>query len=70
MYEERTPEEMLNELNRKREELTQKLEELQRQHEKGLISDEEYANESKKIQRELVEVMDRIVQMEFLSGYR
>ncbi|MGC8601923.1 MAG: hypothetical protein ACP5GO_06215 [Thermoprotei archaeon] len=70
MYEERTPEEMLNELNRRREELTQKLEELQRQHEKGLISDEEYANESKKIQRELVEVMDRIVQMEFLSGYR
>ncbi len=64
------PEEALKQLQRRKEELTKRIEELQEQHERGLISDQDYEERLKELEREVVEVMDRIVQMEFLTGYR
>ncbi|WP_449462624.1 hypothetical protein PQ610_00705 [Tardisphaera miroshnichenkoae] len=64
------PEEALKQLQQRKDELTKRIEELQEQHERGLISDQDYEARLKELEREVVEVMDRIVQMEFLTGYR
>ncbi|MFP3220736.1 MAG: hypothetical protein RXR41_06365 [Candidatus Marsarchaeota archaeon] len=50
--------------------MVRELEELEKKHEKGAIQEEEYTARKKELERKIVEVMDRIVQMEFLLGQR
>jgi len=64
------PEEVLKQLERRKEELAKDIEELEEQHQRGTISDDYYQARLRELQREVVEVMDRIVQMEFLAGRR
>ena len=63
-------EEALRELENKRDALIAELESLEKAHEKGDLSNQEYSEKRKKLERELVETMDRIVQLEFLTGRR
>jgi len=60
----------LESLRAERDRLVRELEELEKKHEKGVIQEEEYAARKKELERKIVEVMDRIVQMEFLLGQR
>ena len=60
----------LESLRAERDRLVRELEELEKKHEKGVIQGEEYAARKKELERKIVEVMDRIVQMEFLLGQR
>ena len=60
----------LESLRAERDRLVRELEELEKKHEKGVIQEEEYAARKKELERKVVEVMDRIVQMEFLLGQR
>ncbi|MGC8631921.1 MAG: hypothetical protein ACP5T2_05845 [Thermoprotei archaeon] len=62
--------ESLNALIRKRDELVSELEDLQDKHKSGLVAEEEYQSKRRAIEREIVEVMDRIVQLQFISGQR
>jgi len=59
----------LESLRAERDRLVRELEELEK-HEKGAIQEEEYTARKKELERKIVEVMDRIVQMEFLLGQR
>ncbi|MGC8569543.1 MAG: hypothetical protein ACP5LW_06025 [Nitrososphaeria archaeon] len=70
MSDELDPEEALKQLEMRKEELTRDIEELEEQHKRGTINDEDYRARLKELQRQVVEVMDRIVQMEFLAGRR
>jgi len=45
-----------------------KFEELQRLYQDGRIGDTEYNERRHSIEREFVEIMDRLAQMRFLSG--
>jgi len=60
----------LESLRAERDRLVRELEELEKKHEKGAIQEEEYTARKKELERKIVEVMDRIVQMEFLLGQR
>ncbi len=55
-------------LERQRDALLNELKELEKMHKEGQISDEEYKERRHKIERGLVEIMDRLAQMKFLSG--
>ena len=60
--------EYLKELLRKKEELEKKMEILNKKKNKKQITDEEYQKEKKKIEREFIEVMDRLAQMKYIVG--
>jgi len=60
----------LESLRAERDRLVRELEGLEKNHEKGAIQEEEYTARKKELERKIVEVMDRIVQMEFLLGQR
>jgi len=60
--------EYLKELLRKKEELEKKMEILNKKKNKKQITDEEYQKERKKIEREFIEVMDRLAQMRYIVG--
>jgi len=60
----------LESLRAERDRLVRELEGLEKNHEKGTIQEEEYTARKKELERKIVEVMDRIVQMEFLLGQR
>ncbi|RJS85755.1 hypothetical protein CW702_00715 [Candidatus Bathyarchaeota archaeon] len=55
-------------LERQRDALLKELETLKKRFENGEISEEEYKEERHKIERKIVEVMDRLAQMRFLMG--
>jgi len=60
----------LESLRAERDRLVRELEGLEKNHEKGAIQEEEYTARKKELERKIVEVMDRIVQTEFLLGQR
>ncbi len=60
--------EYLKELLRKKEELEKEMEILNKKKNKKQITDEEYQKEKKKIEREFIEVMDRLAQMKYIVG--
>ena len=60
--------EYLKELLRKKEELEKRMELLNKKKNKKQITDEEYQKERKKIEREFIEVMDRLAQMRYIVG--
>ena len=60
--------EYLKELLRKKEELEKEMEILNKKKNKKQITDEEYQKERKKIEREFIEVMDRLAQMKYIVG--
>ncbi|MBS7609775.1 hypothetical protein KEJ19_04295 [Candidatus Bathyarchaeota archaeon] len=58
----------LKELEKRRDELLKELKELKRRFENKELSHEEYEIKRHGIEREIVEVMDRLVQIQFLLG--
>jgi len=58
----------LEKLKKRKEELERELEELVKMREKGEISEEEYEKRRRAIEREFVEIMDRLVQMRYITG--
>ncbi|NIN00040.1 MAG: hypothetical protein GTO24_18805 [candidate division Zixibacteria bacterium] len=55
-------------LERQRDRLVDDLKKLEEKHEKGEIDEDEYKEKRHEIERAIVEVMDRLAQMKFLSG--
>ena len=58
----------MRELQKKKEQLEREMEELIKLKKEGKISEEEFEKRKKKIEREYVEVMDRLVQMRYITG--
>ncbi|MEM3692484.1 MAG: hypothetical protein QXI39_00470 [Candidatus Bathyarchaeia archaeon] len=58
----------LKELEKRRDELLKELKELKRRFENKELSQEEYEVKRHGVEREIVEVMDRLVQIQFLLG--
>ncbi len=54
-------------LNKRKDELVKEIKKLDKLKEKGEISEEEYQEKRYVIERELVEIMDRLTQLGFLS---
>ncbi|MGQ9514401.1 MAG: hypothetical protein ACUVTL_05060 [Thermoproteota archaeon] len=52
-------------LERRKKELEELFDSLEKKHKSGEVSEEEYKSERKKIEREFVEVMDRLTQYRF-----
>jgi len=55
-------------LERQRDALLRDLENLKERFKNGEISEGEYREERRKVERKIVEVMDRLAQMRFLMG--
>jgi len=55
-------------LEKQRDALLKDLENLKERLKNGEISEDEYNEERRKIERKIVEVMDRLAQMRFLMG--
>lgn len=55
-------------LKKRKKELEEELEKLIKMRERGEISEEEYEKRKKMIEREFVEIMDRLVQMRYITG--
>ncbi|HDJ89442.1 MAG TPA: hypothetical protein ENG40_01950 [Thermoprotei archaeon] len=55
-------------LIKKKKELEKRMEDLNKKKEKKQITEDEYLKEKKKIEREYIEVMDRLVQMKYITG--
>ena len=62
------PFKIMKELQKKKEELEKEMEKLLKLKKEGKISEEEFEKRKKKIEREFVEVMDRLVQMRYITG--
>lgn len=62
------PFKVMKELQKKKEELEKEMERLLKLKKEGKISEEEFEKRKKKIEREFVEVMDRLVQMRYITG--
>ncbi|MGQ9596427.1 MAG: hypothetical protein ACUVQY_00690 [Thermoproteota archaeon] len=61
-------EDRLKHLERERKRIEREYEELQKRFEKGAIGKEEYEKRKHDLEREFVEVMDRIAQYKAFSG--
>ncbi len=55
-------------LKKRKVEIEKEFEELIKRRKRGEISEEEYEERKRKLEREYVEIMDRIVQMRYLIG--
>jgi len=55
-------------LEKQRDRLVEELKKLEKKRESGEIGEEEYKNKRHDTERAIVEVMDRLAQMKFLSG--
>ena len=55
-------------LEKQRDALLKEFKELEKMHREGQINEEEYKERRHKIERGLVEIMDRLAQMKFLMG--
>ncbi len=60
----------VKQLERERDSLLKELKDLDRRLKEGEISEEEYKEKRHTIERELVEIMDRLIQMGFIMGER
>jgi len=59
---------ILQELQQRKTTLIQQIKNLDKEKEEGNINPEEYKNKKREIERELVEIMDRLTQLAFLLG--
>lgn len=55
-------------LKKQSDKLVEELKNLDKKFKNGLVDENEYNLKKHKIEREIVEVMDRLAQMRFLSG--
>jgi len=55
-------------LEEQRDKLVEEIKKLDEKHKKGEIDEDAYKEKRHKIERAIVEVMDRLAQMRFLSG--
>jgi|GEM_PF-761592 len=60
------PKDALKALEKRQKELVKELEELIKKRERGEISEEEFNAQKVKIEREYIEVMDRLAQLRFI----
>lgn len=58
----------MKELERRRDDLLNEFKELEKKSESGEVSEEEYKERRHTIERELVEIMDRLIQMGFIMS--
>ncbi len=58
----------IEELTKEKDRLVEELLSLKAKYEKGEISKEEYEEKRREIERKIVEVMDRLVQLGFILG--
>ena len=58
----------IKDLEMQRDKLLDELKNLDEKREKGEVDEETYKKERHRIERSIVEVMDRLAQMRFLSG--
>ncbi|MBS7615396.1 hypothetical protein KEJ18_06685 [Candidatus Bathyarchaeota archaeon] len=56
------------ELQRQADKLIEELKKLDERRKKGEFNEDTYKEKRREIEREIVEVMDRLAQMQFLSG--
>lgn len=68
MKEDRDPFKYAERLKKRRKELEKEMEALQKKFQKGEIERGEYESRRKAIEREFIEVMDRLVQMRYVTG--
>jgi len=66
LYEFKDPKEALKALEKRQKELIRELEELIKKKERKEISEEEFHAQKTRLEREYVEVMDRLVQLRFI----
>ncbi len=59
---------ILQELQQRKTTLIQQIKNLDKEKEEGNINPEEYKTKKREIERELVEIMDRLTQLAFLLG--
>ncbi|MDW8003647.1 MAG: hypothetical protein RMI04_02380 [Thermofilaceae archaeon] len=62
------PKEALKALEKRQKELVKEMDELVKKKERGEISEEEFGEKRTRIEREFIEVMDRITQLRFIVG--
>ncbi|MCS7120369.1 MAG: hypothetical protein RMJ07_01700 [Nitrososphaerota archaeon] len=55
-------------LERQRDKLVDELKNLEERRKKGELSEEAYKEKRRELERQIVEVMDRLAQMRFFSG--
>jgi len=60
----------VKQLERERDALLKELKDLEKKRKEGEIGEEEYKEKRHTIERGLVEIMDRLVQMGFIMGER
>ncbi len=56
------------ELQRQADKLVEELKKIDEKRKKGEFNEDTYKEKRREIEREIVEVMDRLAQMQFLSG--
>lgn len=59
----------LEELEKEKDRIAEEFEKLEEERRSGAITEEEYAEKRRRLERRAVEVMDRIAQLRFLAGY-
>lgn len=57
---------MMKELQNRKKSLIQQLKELNKKEQDKMVSEEEYFHEKMEIERELVEIMDRLTQLNYI----
>ena len=62
------PREALRALEKRRKELEDELEELIKRRDRGEIGEEEFNERKLKLEREFIEIMDRLAQLRFIVG--
>jgi len=62
------PREALKALEKRRKELIEELERLVEKRKRGEIGEEEFAEKKSQLEREFIEVMDRLAQLRFIVG--
>jgi len=58
----------IKDLEMQRDKLVDELKKLDKKREKGEIDEDTYNKERRKVERSIVEIMDRLAQMRFLAG--
>jgi len=58
----------LKALEKRRKELVEELEQLVEKRKRGEIGEEEFAERKSQLEREFIEVMDRLAQLRFIVG--
>jgi len=67
-FSEESPAKALEKLLKRKKELEKELEVLLKRKEKGEISEEEFSKQKRNIEKEYIEIMDRIAQLKYLAS--